>query len=76
VALAQPPDRRIAGHRADGGELMRDQRALGAHARGGSRRLASSMAAAYNDNIEPQIQGPKPPEAAPLFVSSRIVQSR
>ena len=42
----------IAGHRADGGEAVRDQGGGGAHARGRSRGLAAGMAAANHNDIE------------------------
>ena len=51
MAFAEPADRRIAGHGADGGESMGDQRRLGAHARGRGGRLAAGMAAAHDDDI-------------------------
>ena len=52
MALAEPADRRIAGHRADGREPVRDQRRARAHARSRSRSLAAGMAAADHDDIE------------------------
>ena len=52
MALAEPADRRIAGHRADGREAMRHQRGPGAHARGSRRGFAAGMAAADDDDVE------------------------
>ena len=52
VPLAEPADGRIAGHLADGGEPVRDERRARAHARRRSRRLAARMAAADNDDVE------------------------
>ena len=52
MALAEPADGRIAGHRADGGEAMGDQRRARAHAGGRSRRLTAGVAAADNDHVE------------------------
>ena len=50
MALAEPADGRVAGHLADGLELVGDQRRACAHARGGGGRLAAGMSAAnYND---------------------------
>ena len=51
MALAEPADRRIARHRADGREPMRDQRRARAHARGRRRGLAAGMAAADDDDV-------------------------
>ena len=52
MALAEPADRRVAGHRADGREPVRDQRGARAHARGRGRGLAAGVAAADHDDIE------------------------
>ena len=52
MALAQPADRGIAGHRADGRKTMGDQRRPGAHARGDGRGLAAGVASADDDDIE------------------------
>ena len=52
MALAEPADRRIAGHRPDGREAVRDQRGARAHARGRGRGLAAGVAAANHDDIE------------------------
>ena len=51
MALAEPADRRIARHLADGRRLVGDERRARAHARGGRRRLAAGVAAADNDDI-------------------------
>ena len=52
MAFAEPADGGIAGHGADGGEAMGDQRRARAHARGGGRRLTAGMAAADDNHIE------------------------
>ena len=52
VALAEPADRWIAGHRADGREPVRHQRGPRTHARGRGRGLAAGVAAADDDNVE------------------------
>ena len=52
MALAEAANGRIAGHGADGGEAMRHQRGLRAHARGRGRGLAAGMAAANHDDVE------------------------
>ena len=52
MALAEPTDRRIARHRADGREPVRDQRGSRAHARGRGRGLAAGVPAANDDDIE------------------------
>src|SRR6516165_5719727 len=51
MAFAQASDRGIARHRADGREAMGDERDLRAHARGRGGGLATSMAAAHDDDI-------------------------
>ena len=52
MALAEPADRRIAGHRADGRKPVGDQRGLRAHARSRSRGLTAGVAAADHDDVE------------------------
>ena len=52
MALAEPADRRIAGHRADGREAMGHQRGLRAHAGGRGRGFAAGVAAADHDDVE------------------------
>ncbi len=52
MALAEPADRRIAGHRADGREFVRHQRGFGAHPGRRSRGFAAGVAAADDDNVE------------------------
>ena len=52
MALAEPADGRIAGHLADGGKPVRDERRAPSHARRRCRRLAASMAAADHDDVE------------------------
>ena len=51
MALAEPADRRIARHLADGRGLVGDQRGARAHARGRGSRLAAGMAAADHDDV-------------------------
>ena len=53
VALAEPADGRVAGHLADGFELVRHKQRPRAPARGRRRRLAARMAAADHNDIEP-----------------------
>ena len=60
MALAEPADRGIAGHRADGREAVRDQRRSRAHARGRRRRLAAGVAAADHDDVEVLVHGHSP----------------
>ena len=55
MALAEPADGRIAGHRADGGEALGDQRRARAHPRRCGGRLAAGMAAADDNHIEAAI---------------------
>ena len=52
MALAEPADGRIAGHRADGREPVGQQRGPRAHARGRRRGLAAGVAAADHDDVE------------------------
>ena len=52
MALAEPADRRVAGHRADSREPMRDQRGARAHARRRGRGLAAGVPAADHDDVE------------------------
>ncbi len=52
MALAEPADGRIAGHGADGRQLMGDQRRARTHARRGGGRLRPRVAAADDDHIE------------------------
>ena len=52
VTFAEPADGGIAGHGADSGEAMGDQRRARAHAGGGSRRLTAGVAASDNDHVE------------------------
>ena len=52
MALAETPDRGIAGHRADGRKAMGHQRRPGAHACRRTRRLTAGVAAADDDDIE------------------------
>ena len=52
VALADAADGRIAGHFADRGGAMGDERGRGAAARGRRRGFAARMAAADHDDIK------------------------
>ena len=52
MTLAEPSDRGIAGHRANGCEPMRHQRRSGTHARRGARGLAAGVASADDDDVE------------------------
>ena len=52
MALAQPPDRRIATHRADRRRIETHQRRPRTHARRNGRRLDAGMTAADHDHIE------------------------
>jgi hypothetical protein len=51
VALAQPADRRVARHLADGREPVRDQRRARAHAGRSRSSFAAGMAAADNNDV-------------------------
>ena len=52
MAFAEPANGRIAGHGADGGELVRHQGRVGAHAGGRGRGFAAGMAAADHHDVE------------------------
>ena len=52
VTFAEPADRRIAGHCADAGKGMGDERGARAQARSGSRSLTAGMPPAHNDDIK------------------------
>ncbi len=71
MALAEPADRRIAGHRADGRKFVRHQRGFGAHPRGRSRGFAAGVAAADDDDVEFSVhwepQNRLLPEKTPCF---------
>src|SRR4030065_670786 len=51
VALADAADRRVAGHGADGLDIVRKQQGVGAQARTGRGRLGAGMAAANSDYV-------------------------
>ena len=55
MALAEPADGRIAGHRADGRKLVGDQGSRRAHARGRGRGFTAGVAAADHDDVEARI---------------------
>ena len=57
MTLAEAANRRIAGHGADGGEAMRHQRRLRAHAGGRGRGLTAGMAAADHNDVESGLHG-------------------
>src|SRR5690606_4496898 len=52
MRLADPADRRVAAHLAEGLDVLRDEQRLDAHARGRKRRLGAGMAAADDDAAE------------------------
>src|SRR5690606_13929300 len=52
MALAEAANGRIAGHLANGFNLMRDQKRRRPKSRGGRRRLAARMAAADHNDIK------------------------
>ena len=52
VALAEPADRRVARHLADGRDAVGEQQRARAHARRRRRGLAAGMAAADHDDVE------------------------
>ncbi len=52
MALSEPADGRIAGHRADRRKSMGDERRGSAQARGSGRGLTAGVAAANHDHIE------------------------
>ena len=76
MALAEAADRRIARHRADGGEAMRHQRGAGAHARGRGRGLAARMPAAHDDHVKYVIHPPVSLECELLSDLTGSVQFR
>ena len=51
VALGEAPNRRVAGHLADGRGVVGDQQCGGAEPGGGRCRLAARVAAPYDDDI-------------------------
>ena len=53
MTLAEPADRRIAGHRADRLEALRHEGGRGAEARRGGGGFAARMASADDDHVEP-----------------------
>ena len=59
MPLAQPADRRVAAHRADGGRVEADQRDSRAHPRGDGSCLAPGVSAADNDDIEGSHSAPR-----------------
>ncbi len=63
MALAETADGGVAGHLADGGEAVGDQRRARAHAGRGRSRLAAGMAAADDDDVE---------DAASRLASERV----
>jgi hypothetical protein len=66
MPLAEPADRRIAAHRADGVEVERDQAGARAHSSGHRSRLAARMAAADHQNVEPVHAAPLIRGAVPV----------
>ena len=57
VALAEPADRRIAGHLADGREAVREQNRIGTELGGRRRGFCARMPASDNDDVRLQIHG-------------------
>src|ERR1700684_4607111 len=55
MALAEAADRRIAGHRADAGKALREERGARAYARYGRRGFAAGVPAANDNDIEPSV---------------------
>src|SRR5690606_16887848 len=53
MPLADPADRRVAAHLAEGLDVLRDEQRLDAHACGRKRRLGAGMTAADDDAAEP-----------------------
>ena len=53
MSLAEPADRRIAGHFADGGEPLGHERGLGPAPGGGGGRFRSGVSPADHDDVEP-----------------------
>ena len=60
VPFAEPADRGIAGHGADGRKPLGDQRRARAHARGRGRSLAAGMAAPNDNHIEAGVHRDSP----------------
>ena len=60
VPFAEPADRGIAGHGADGRKPLRDQRRARAHARGRGRGLTAGMAAPNDNHIEAGVHRDSP----------------
>ena len=58
MAASQAADRRVAGHRPDGLELVGEQDGARAHARARGRRLAAGVAAADDHDIAAGLTGP------------------
>jgi hypothetical protein len=52
VALADPTDRRVAGHLPQGLDAVRQQQRAPAHAGGGERGLGAGVAATDHDDVE------------------------
>ena len=69
MALAEPADRRIARHRADGREAVGQQRGVRAHARSRGRGLAAGVAATDHDDVEVGIH--RRSRIRPAFSGSR-----
>ena len=59
MALADPADRGIAGHLADGLELVRQQQRARAKPRGRGRRLAARMPSTDDDDVKRSHSAPK-----------------
>jgi hypothetical protein len=57
MALPEPANRRIAGHRPHRGKAMGHQRRFGAHAGTGGRGFAAGMAATDDNDVECPVHG-------------------
>ncbi len=64
MTLAKAPDRRIAGHRPDGGKAVRDQRRRRPHAGRRRRRLTAGVATTHHDHVELGIHRKSSPGAS------------
>ena len=52
MAFAQSTNRRIAGHHADGFDLLRDERRARAHPRAGGSRFTAGVSTADDDHVK------------------------
>src|ERR1035437_9317206 len=75
MTLAQPADSGIAGHLADGFQLVGEQQGRSAKARGVRRGLASGVAAADHDYIPGSGHRGRPNDSAPERAGARLLHS-